>query len=309
MKISAIGAIVAAWVLAPQAQAADATSAPVPLNPPAASARPSGPLGEAIRLGQRIVTDAQATAKAYVGNGLTCANCHIDAGRTAYATPLAGLTGLFPEYRARRGSVESLEERINDCFLRSMNGKPLPRSSPGMVAKLAYIAWLSQGVPTGVEVVGRGFRDIAAPAKPDAARGKTLYATQCAACHGATGRGTAGAANTFVFPPLWGPKSFNTGAGMARVSVAGVRPGEDAARQRRPAERSGCLRHRRLLHHATAACVRGNVEGLAERRQARGRAVMNNAGLKSRDRRGHHIVSDLLGWTWDSRKSLWSFRR
>jgi thiosulfate dehydrogenase len=221
MRISAIVAIIAAWLLAPRVHAADAVIAtPVPLNPPAVSAMPGGPLGDAIRQGQRIITDTQAAAKAYVGNGLTCTNCHIDAGRTAYAAPLVGLTGLFPEYRARRGSVESLEERINDCFLRSMNGRPLPPASPEMVALLAYIAWLSQGVPTGVEVVGRGFKDIAAPAKPDTARGKALYATQCAACHGAAGQGTSGAPNAFVFPPLWGPKSFNTGAGMARVSIA-----------------------------------------------------------------------------------------
>jgi thiosulfate dehydrogenase len=223
MRISAIVAIFAAWLLAPRVHAADAPApapAPVPLNPPAVSAMPGGPLGDAIRRGERIVTDTQAAAKSYVGNSLTCANCHIDAGRTAYAAPLAGLTGLFPEYRARRGSVESLEQRINDCFLRSMNGRPLPPASPEMVALLAYIAWLSQGVPTGVEVVGRGFKEIAAPAKLDAARGKALYATQCAACHGAAGQGTPGAPNTFVFPPLWGPKSFNSGAGMARVSIA-----------------------------------------------------------------------------------------
>jgi thiosulfate dehydrogenase len=193
---------------------------PVPLDPPAVAAIPAGPLGDAIRLGLTLMTDTQSAAKGYVGNGLACASCHIDAGRTAYAAPLAGLTGVFPEYRTRRGTVESLEERLNDCFQRSMNGKALPSGSPEMIGLLAYIAWLSQGVPTGVEVAGRGFRDIAAPAQPNPARGKDLYAAKCAACHGATGQGTPGAGGAFVFPPLWGPKSFNTGAGMARVSVA-----------------------------------------------------------------------------------------
>ncbi len=193
---------------------------PVPLAPPAANSIPAGPLGDAIRLGQSIVIDTQTRAKAYVGDGLTCANCHLDAGRTAYAAPLAGLTGVFPEYRSRRGSVESLEQRINDCFRRSMNGRALPESSNEMIGLLAYIAWLSQGVPTGVEVIGRGFRDLSAPAKPDPVHGNALYAQKCAACHGATGQGLAGAGNAFVFPPLWGPRAFNTGAGMARVSIA-----------------------------------------------------------------------------------------
>jgi thiosulfate dehydrogenase len=218
-----IRAAVAAFLLAfAQVDAADSTTQkPVPLAPPVESAIPSGPLGEAIRLGQKIITNTPSTsAKPFLGNGLTCANCHLDAGRQAYAAPLAGLTGLFPEYESRSGTVQSLEERINDCFVRSMNGRKLPSSSPEMVALLAYTAWLSQGVPTGVAVVGRGFSDVKAPAKPDAARGKTLYAQKCAACHGAAGQGTPGAGGAFVFPPLWGPKSFNDGAGMSRVSIA-----------------------------------------------------------------------------------------
>jgi thiosulfate dehydrogenase len=192
----------------------------VPLAPPSPTAIPNGPLGQAIRYGQRIVTDTQATVKGYVGNGLRCANCHLDGGRTAYAAPLVGLTGLFPEYRSRRGSVESLEDRINDCFLRSMNGKALPDTSREMIGLLAYIAWLSQGVPTGREVEGRGFREIHAPRPADAARGKAVYLARCAACHGAEGQGVKAGPGSYAFPPLWGPQSFNVGAGMARVSVA-----------------------------------------------------------------------------------------
>jgi thiosulfate dehydrogenase len=197
-----------------------APTAPVPLEPPAADSVPAGPLGDAIRLGQSIIMNTQGSTKNYLGNGLNCVSCHLDGGRAAYAAPLAGLTGVFPEFRARRGSVESLEERINDCFLRSMNGRALPQSSTEMNGLLAYIAWLSQGVPTGAEVIGRGFREIAAPAKPDPVHGKALYAQKCAACHGTDGQGLRGAGNAFVFPPLWGSQSFNTGAGMARVSVA-----------------------------------------------------------------------------------------
>jgi len=193
---------------------------PVLLSPPAKTAVPTGPLGDSVRYGQSLVTNTRALAAAFIGNGLTCANCHLDAGRVAYAAPFAGLWGVFPEYRARRGSVESLAERINDCFERSMNGKPLPSGSREMIALLAYIAWLSEGVPTGVEVQGRGFKEFAAPSPPSALRGESLYVTKCAACHGADGEGLRGADNAYVFPPLWGAQSFNTGAGMARVSVA-----------------------------------------------------------------------------------------
>jgi thiosulfate dehydrogenase len=171
-------------------------------------------------MGLRIINNPQIEAKAYVGNGLACSHCHLDAGRVAYAAPFAGLTGVFPEYRRRRGSVESLEQRINDCFLRSMNGTPLPSGSNEMTGLLAYIAWLSRGVPTGAEVQGRGFRYIEPPSPPDPARGRILYDEKCAMCHGKAGEGVVGPLHQYTFPPLWGPQSFNDGAGMARVSVA-----------------------------------------------------------------------------------------
>ena len=192
----------------------------VSLSPPALTAIPSGPLGEAIRHGQQIVNDTQVTVKDYVGNGLRCTDCHLQGGRTAYAAPLVGLTGLFPEYRSRRGSVESLEDRINDCFLRSMNGKPLPDSSPEMLSVLAYIAWLSQGVPIGTEVEGRGFREIHSSGPGNPASGKATFSAKCAGCHGADGQGVQASPGKYLFPPLWGPQSFNDGAGMARLSVA-----------------------------------------------------------------------------------------
>ena len=213
--------LLCAALMGPVVRAAD-RSAPstVPLSPPSTSSIPAGPLGDAIRYGQRIVTDTQATVKPYVGNALACSNCHLDAGRTAQAAPFVGLTGLFPEYRARRGAVESLEDRINDCFLRSMNGRPLPSGSVEMTAMLAYIAWLSSGVPVGAQVQGRGFRDVHAPAPADPVRGKALYAAKCASCHGASGEGIQSGPGAYAFPPLWGAQSFNVGAGMARVSVA-----------------------------------------------------------------------------------------
>lgn len=197
-----------------------AAGAGVPLVVPGADTIPTGPLGDAVRYGQRIVNDTPNAVAGYVGNALTCAQCHLGNGTVANAAPFAGLPGLFPEYRSRTGRVETLEERINDCFLRSMNGRALPAYSPQMIALLAYIGWLSQGVPAGAEVAGRGFQDIRSPSTPDATRGKALYAQRCSACHGANGQGVRTAGQAYAFPPLWGPQSFNAGAGMARASIA-----------------------------------------------------------------------------------------
>jgi thiosulfate dehydrogenase len=116
--------------------------------------------------------------------------------------------------------VTSLQERINDCFQRSMNGKPLLFDSAEMNAIMAYIKWISTDVPTGTSVSGRGFEKIDTALMPDHARGAAVYTAQCASCHGTSGQGTPSPAGGYVFPPVWGNQSFNVGAGMARLYTA-----------------------------------------------------------------------------------------
>lgn len=197
-----------------------AASAPARFAPPDESAIPGGPYGEAVREGKRLLTETPARLPEFVGNALRCSSCHLDAGRTPYAAPWVGIWGVFPEFRSRNAKVNTLEDRINDCFERSLNGKRLPLDSEALRAMLAYMQWLSKDVPTGVSVAGRGFDRIKAPAAPDATRGEQVYAAKCASCHGGDGQGVAGENGQVLYPPLWGPKSFNIGAGMARLQTA-----------------------------------------------------------------------------------------
>ena len=204
---------------APIAEAPPAGRHPPQLRAPSERTIPAGPVGEAVRYGKRVLTQTQVFASAYVGNGLNCSSCHLEAGAKAYAAPWLGLWGMY-EYRARNAKVNTLQDRINDCFERSMNGKPLPSDSDEMRGILAYVWWLSRDVPTGVEVRGRGFRRLRASRAPDAGRGQTLYVEKCSSCHGADGQGRPGPNGEYAFPALWGPKSFNIGAGMARLNTA-----------------------------------------------------------------------------------------
>jgi thiosulfate dehydrogenase len=71
---------------------------------------------------------------------------------------------------------------------------------------------------------------------PDAGRGAQLYAQRCASCHGQDGAGLKAANGSYVMPPLWGPQSFNDGAGMARASVAAA-----FVRTKMPLGRGGSL--------------------------------------------------------------------
>src|SRR6516162_2889209 len=194
----------------------------VSLHTPDESTIPEGPVGAAVRYGKKVLTDTQTYARAYIGNGLNCSSCHLDAGTRPYASPWVGLWGVFPEYRSRNAKVNALQDRINDCFQRSMNGRPLPVDSAEMGGMLAYMWWLSKDVPVGKDVEGRGFKriNLPDPAQIDVDRGKMLYEQSCAACHGIDGQGQTGASGEYLFPALWGPRSFNIGAGMARLSNA-----------------------------------------------------------------------------------------
>jgi thiosulfate dehydrogenase len=192
----------------------------VPLHAPDEKTIPEGPVGVAIRYGKKVLTETQIYARAYVGNGLNCSSCHLDAGRKAYASPWVGVWGVFPEYRSRNGKVNALQDRVNDCFERSMNGKLLPYDSDEMRGILAYIWWLSKDVPTGVAVRGRGFAPVQVNRPADSKRGEAVYADKCVVCHGPDGQGREGPNGEYLFPALWGPKSFNIGAGMARLNNA-----------------------------------------------------------------------------------------
>lgn len=151
-----IAALTALLVVAALAACPVVASADVPLVVPADSTIPTGPEGDAIALGRKLMNDTRNQLPRHVGNGLTCSNCHIAGGTQANAGPFVGLTALFPMYNARDGRVISLQTRINDCFERSMNGTALAWDSAEMNAMLMYIHWLSTGVPVGTEVVGRG---------------------------------------------------------------------------------------------------------------------------------------------------------
>lgn len=184
------------------------------------AALPESPVGEAIALGRRVLTKTPENAPAYSGNALNCTSCHLDGGRTPWASPWVGIWGVFPEYRSRNARVNVLQDRIGDCFERSLNGRRPAADSDEMIGILAYMQWLSRDVPTGRSVTGRGFARIQGTREPDPDRGKQIYSEKCALCHGADGQGIMGTSGETVYPPLWGDRSFNIGAGMARFDTA-----------------------------------------------------------------------------------------
>ena len=170
--------------------------------------------------GMRLHLQTKALLPNNVGNALNCTSCHLNAGTVADGSPFVGVSAFFPSYAPRAGKDVTLEERINGCFRRSMDGKPLPVTSPDMQAMVAYFEWMKMNTQPGDKVAGRGVGKVDPSIKPNLQNGEQVYAQQCAVCHGENGEGLKHADGSYVFPPLWGDQSFNIGAGMARTYTA-----------------------------------------------------------------------------------------
>ena len=156
---------------------------------------------------------------AFAGNGLSCNNCHLLAGTKAYSGPLLGIVNRFPQYRGRENKMGTIEERIDGCMERSMNGRKMPSTSVEMKAFVSYLEWLSRFAPSDGIVEGSGFLKIDIPDRAvDLTHGKKIFDANCIECHGVDGQGVLFPSSlVYQYPPLWGENSYNNGAGMTRV--------------------------------------------------------------------------------------------
>ncbi len=197
-----------------------------PNVPDAPTEYPSGELGKMVKLGEEIInkTNTHPLTRQLVGNKLKCTSCHLQNGKTKALGTFIGTARSFPAYSKREKTVQTLQNRINNCFMRSMNGIRPIIDTEASIAMATYITWLSDGLPIKMnpkKPVGTYYTDIwpmkkkFAPMLKKATNknyinGKKLYNQKCASCHAADGQGIA------TFPPLWGSDSFNTGAGLSK---------------------------------------------------------------------------------------------
>lgn len=197
----------------------------LPWQAPDTAAIPDTETGRLIRYGRDLIAHTTRYlgpegSVARISNGLNCQNCHLDAGTRLWGNNFGAVSATYPKLRNRSGMTESIVKRVNDCFERSMNGTPPDSGSREMQAMIAYMQWLGKGVPKGKQPLGSGqiklpYLDRAA----DPEKGKRVYIEKCQLCHGADGQGQRDPlGNGYLYPPLWGPESYNTGAGLYRLS-------------------------------------------------------------------------------------------
>jgi thiosulfate dehydrogenase len=201
---------------------------------------PAGEVGKMVKLGEDIMlhTDTHPLTKDMVGNKLNCASCHLKGsdGKPGTADGIGTFIGTatsFPAFSKREKTIQTLQDRINNCFMRSMNGKRPIIDTKASIAMATYITWLSEDMPMKMDTKrpcspknsarwaknAKKFAKIQKNAThKNYLNGKKIFAAKCAMCHGQNGQGMG------TFPPLWGKDSngkwlsYNTGAGMSKLN-------------------------------------------------------------------------------------------
>ena len=208
---------------------ASTAATPRLLRIPADSEVADSNLRRSIARGRAIMDATADSLPGHVRARMRCMSCHLDRGARVNGLPLIGVYVRYPQYRARAGRVTVIEDRVNECLERSLNGRAIAYDSQEMRDLVAYFAFMSRGTAVGDVVDGVGLTRLT-PMEPDTVRGRALFDARCASCHGADGAGRA------AVPPLWGPHAYNIGAGMARVRTAAA-----FIRHNMPFDRPGSL--------------------------------------------------------------------
>jgi len=155
-----------------------------------------------------------------ISNGMNCQNCHLSAGTIPYGNNYSAVVSTYPKFRDRSGSIETISKRVNDCIERSLNGVALDTNSKEMKAILSYMHWVGDEIPKGKKPKGSGLLELEylkRPANPS--NGEIVYQAKCASCHGNNGEGKLKDDGFgYIYPPVWGQNSYNTGAGLYRLS-------------------------------------------------------------------------------------------
>lgn len=167
-----------------------------------------------ILYGKKVFDQTNEVVPENVGNELSCISCHGDGGLNENS-PMVGVTEKYPQIR--RGEYTTIEDRINGCFIRSMNGEELDEDSRELKAMVDYFEFISDGIDSEKDITWRMENKMDEVPEPDLVNGGELFVKRnCTACHGKDGGGTS----DHTGPALWGDGSFNEAAGMAKFEKA-----------------------------------------------------------------------------------------
>lgn len=184
-----------------------------------------------ITRGHEIAIKTYETLPDNVGNQLHCKSCHLHAGGDPNA---AWWVNMENDYALSPADLDdkkdtTLAHRINGCFMRSMNGKPLCEDgkcgdNTDMQSMIAYMLWLSDTYnekhnckqnpdSESCKTPPRGFPPLEEAVFGNTQHGSEIFLQKCAFCHNKDGEGRY-ESDTYFRPALWGNNSYNAKAGM-----------------------------------------------------------------------------------------------
>jgi thiosulfate dehydrogenase len=166
------------------------------------------------RRGEEIFLRTQLISAQFGANALACTNCHLEGGKMP---GVLALTGASRKYSKRSG----LEDRVVRCFTHSLSARPPEASGDAVMALTAYIR--SIGVPGASKEADESVipaENLIPIGELNAERGRARYGDLCSGCHGLDGQGYRERREPLPYdyvPPVWGPRSYDDAAGLARV--------------------------------------------------------------------------------------------
>ncbi|HOZ97164.1 MAG TPA: c-type cytochrome [Niabella sp.] len=204
----------------------DSTTA-ITFLPPDTSQIRQSPNAEFIQYGRELVVNTRKHLGSEgkivkFSNQLNCQSCHLEAGAKpdAFSANFLGVAANYPIYRERSGMMESIQYRINDCMIRSMDGRPLNIDSKEMKAMVSYIMWVGKDVAPKTKPISAQIEKLPfIPRAADTLKGQQVFIAKCQLCHGKNGSGGFSVDSAIYYPPLWGEGSFNTAAGLYRITT------------------------------------------------------------------------------------------
>jgi thiosulfate dehydrogenase len=151
-------------------------------------------------------------------NEMACKNCHLNGGIKPNGMPLFTVVARYPQFRAREGKILSIQDRVNNCLTNPLLGHSIPLDSREMNAFVMYLKWLwdcnnnslklEGDIPNKIEWIDRA---------ANWQKGKQDYQKYCVRCHMANGEGVLNPEGGYVYPPVFGMKSFALGSSMHRI--------------------------------------------------------------------------------------------
>ena len=160
---------------------------------------PDDELTPFIERGKDLMDGSEQISNEEESGKLSCMSCHAD-GDDTEGVSLVGVTSEYPKYDGRNDAVITIEEKINDTIMHTLNRDAIDYDSEEMRSIVAFLTYISKGEKYDNHKKEEEIEDIP---KPDLNNGENLYEEKIQDSS----------------PDLFGEDSFTDGSALSSFSV------------------------------------------------------------------------------------------